>query len=142
MARLSSAALIGIAAALATGAALGQRHADSAPGWAGVYSAHFDGDTRGEVTVVRQRNTRAPYRLSMNMGSSMARRDWCTGELEGSGAPAGPRRLIFTIPNIGREGVCRVTLTRGRNGLRVQEDDCLDFHGVSCAFDGTAHKRR
>src|SRR4051812_6076691 len=143
MLRLSSAALMAAAAALTTVAATGQRRTASGPAdWAGTYSAHFEGDAHGEFTVVRQRDARAPYRLSMNVWTGMQRRDWCTGELAGPGAPSGQGRLTFAIPNISRQGSCHISLTRRRDGVRVEEDNCLDFHGFSCAFDGVAHKRR
>jgi hypothetical protein len=130
-------ALILIAAALAGGAAMAQRHEAADPAnWVGAYSARFDG-ARGDFTIIRQRFARAPYRIDMNMAAR-----GCTGRLEGAGHAFGRDRLVFTIPSEFGGETCRVTLTRGRNGIRVGEEHCLEYHGAACAFDGTARRRR
>jgi hypothetical protein len=126
-----------VAALVLTGTASGQRRPAGDPaGWAGSYSARFDG-ARGDLTIVRQPYARAPYRLNMDMAVR-----GCTGQVEGTGVASGRDRLLFTIPSEFGQEVCRITLTRGRNGVRVEEDHCLEFHGAACAFDGTARKRR
>lgn len=136
---IGSGALVLVTAALVTaaGAASGQRRPAGDPaGWTGAYSARFDG-ARGDFTIVRQPYARAPYRLNMDMAAR-----GCTGELAGTGHAFGRDRLVFTIPTaFGREQ-CHITLTRGRNGVRVEEENCLEFHGAACAFDGSARKRR
>lgn len=67
----------------------------------------------------------------------------CTGELRGLAKPGGSGALVLIRRESGSEEVCALTLRFGPDRKRVQmeERDCGDFHGTSCAFDGALTRR-
>jgi hypothetical protein len=65
----------------------------------------------------------------------------CAGSVDASGSAEGDT-LKAEAENEVHGGTCVLTLRRTKTGLRVQEDNCIEFHGASCDFEGVYRKRR
>ncbi|WP_298951127.1 hypothetical protein [uncultured Methylobacterium sp.] len=67
----------------------------------------------------------------------------CTGELRGLAKSGGAGVLLLTRKVSDSEKICTLTLrlSSDRKRVRMEEKNCGDFHGTSCAFDGAMTRR-
>jgi hypothetical protein len=131
---LGSAAIGTLAVAGALGRAATGQHIAAAPDhWAGRYSLRCDG-CEGNVRITPR--GRGRYHLAIDIAAN-----GCAGQAQGLGEAAGDR-LVFSIPNHDYEGQCRITFRRAGARYRVDADNCQEWHGFACAFEGTARKIR
>ena len=108
--------------------------AQAGDGWAGHYAGQFDGG-RGEFTITGPRRVGFAYDVRMSVAGG-----GCSGEANGSGDARG-NVLTFAIPTgnqVEGAGLCQITLRRNGNVVRVSEDGCMELHGMSCEFSGSA----
>ena len=61
----------------------------------------------------------------------------CTGELEAYGEVV-RGSLVATPPT--QDDPCKVTILRRGTGIVIREQQCLNWHGVSCDFSGALNR--
>lgn len=98
-------------------------------GFSGQWKGQNDGGD-GSAVIVAQPAKPGRHGIILEV----AGRDGCSGQLMGEGTiRAG--RLELVVPN-DDGGQCKVTFTRRGQSLAVQENDCMQHHGMSCGFSG------
>jgi hypothetical protein len=107
--------------------------------WLGKYDAYFDGAT-GEVEIA----PRSGGRLAISIGMAG---EHCAGGIEAVvDRPAGDVITMAKAPYEDRddqESACRISLRKQGDVLSISEDEvCMNHHGVSCGFEGTASRSR
>jgi hypothetical protein len=110
----------------------------AAGSWAGRYEGSFDGG-EGEAILT------GPSRVGNNYNAELSvAGGGCSGQASAAGAPRG-NVLTLEIPtgNMADDnaGLCRITLTRQGDTLRVRENGCAELHGMSCGFSGSVARR-
>lgn len=65
----------------------------------------------------------------------------CSGAFEGSGTVEGDTLVAKLDGEDAKDDPCRLRITRKGNRLKVEEQECLAWHGASCDFNGTLRKR-
>jgi hypothetical protein len=63
--------------------------------------------------------------------------DGCSGAFEGVGNIEGANLVARTTE---KDDACRLVFSRTRAGVRIDEDNCLNWHGASCDFNGTLRR--
>ncbi len=97
-------------------------------GWNGKY----EGDLRVEISGPAH-----AHKVSLLVAT-----DDCTGDIgveDGSVAAqdGGPDELTLTTKAVD-EATCKVSLKRQGSRITVVENNCMDFHGPACSFNGAA----
>ena len=107
--------------------------------WVGKYDGTFDGAT-GTLEITE----RPDRRLSISIGMGGAQ---CAGGIDAAVAqPDGDVLTIVKAPYEDgdyQESACRLILKRnGRNITLDEEEACMNHHGMSCGFGGSAVRTR
>lgn len=99
--------------------------------WAGKYKGDFDGGD-GEVSI-GSADASGRRKVDVSVAGS-----GCSGQIVGNAALSGDKLILKQRDGNGE--MCTVTMTRDGKGIAIAEDGCLSYHGMTCAFVGTASK--
>jgi len=105
--------------------------AGSAAAFEGKYVFN-DGGYSQEAIITRAAD--GSYKVDVYVGV-----EGCSGAFTGVGRIEGADLVAD-----GKEDIyaCRLVISKTRTGVTIKEGDgCLAFHGASCEFNGTLHKR-
>lgn len=98
-----------------------------------VYEGMTDG---AEGSLFLRDKGNGGYFVSMAMGSRN-----CAGSVRGHATARGDT-LTLRVRDEPDLPICVLTLRRSGRTITVSEQDCISFHGASCAFDGTLTRKR
>ena len=96
----------------------------------GKYDASKD-SYRHSATITRTPNGSYKVNVSVSMRG-------CLGAFDGIGKIEGATLVARTTE---KDDTCRLTISKTSNGIAVNEDKCMAWHGASCEFSGTLRKR-
>jgi hypothetical protein len=106
--------------------------AADAPAFAGKYTSSKDG-YRQQADIAR---SPTGYSVSLVVGT-----EGCSGSFDGVGAMEGGKLIAHATDPDFPDDKCRIAISRTAHGITVDENDCQNWHGPSCGFDGTLRKR-
>lgn len=92
-------------------------------------SGRLDFKGQGEGTVDLTLRPTGPGKFKFDIGTSAPE---CGGEVQGEATEAGGQIVGVSSD----DPKCRIHMTRTTDGMRVDEENCSDWHGPACAFIG------
>jgi hypothetical protein len=101
------------------------------PGWAGTYQGKAEGNN-AEGTLKIRPASRGRINVAVDIGAP-----GCAGDVtfRNVTAPQGDT-LVLSRPE-GEDGQCHLTLKRGGKSIAIHEENCTNYHGFECSFEGT-----
>ncbi len=99
------------------------------------YEGEWAGSLEGAGTVHIERQDAGDYLATVEVAHA-----GCTGGISGRASVVDDgARLLLSKPNVGG-GVCRITFEPVEGGLRLEETNCMEWHGMACGFSGTVQR--
>jgi hypothetical protein len=123
-----------IAGAAALGACGGVAWTQTvAPSWSGHYEGKY-GEGKGSVTI-KPADASGVHAVEVDVTYPTG----CSGSVSALARPQGDKLVLLPKKYMER-GQCRITLTRTGGALRVGEENCGAYHGMSCEFNFTVRR--